>query len=192
MSIPEPRPARAGLGAVLRASVVAGLVAGLLCGIVWVIGAVFGTNFEVATAGSDDLQRINVLMAIGVPVLVAAIAGPLAAVLFRGPASFLWVLLFGTMLTFLSLALPLFQPSDVTWPTRLWLSVMHLLTGLIVVPVIAAAVGGRAIALMPRRPGGGGGNGAVIVGEVIETDVAFPRTDRDLPGESDRGGSPRF
>jgi hypothetical protein len=101
------------------------------------------------------------------------------------------VLLFGTMLTFLSLALPLFQPSDVTWPTRLWLSVMHLLTGLIVVPVIAAAVGGRAIALMPRRPGTAGG-GAVIVGEVIEADVDFPRTDRERPGDADRRPSSGF
>lgn len=187
MSMPASPPVRIGLGPVFRASVIAGLVAGLLCGIVWVIAAVFQTDFEVATIGWDELRSVNILMAIGVPVLVAAIAGPLAALLFRGPAAFLWVLLFGAMLTVLSLALPLFQPSEVTWPTRLWLCVMHLLTGLIVVPVIAAAVGGRALALMPRRPGSAESGGPVVIGEVIETDIDFPgQIDRDVPGESPR------
>lgn len=153
------------IGPVVRASAIAGLVAGILCAFLWIIGSVFGTNFEVQPFGSDQLMKVTLISVILFPVVVAVIAALIAGLLFRGPGAFLWVLLFGFALTLISLAIPLLQPSDVTWPTRLWLSAMHLLTGLIVVPVVAAAVGGRALAGWSP---GGPERAVIIQGEAIE------------------------
>jgi len=159
------QPARLPVGPVIRASAIAGLVAGILCALLWIIGSVFGTDFEVQPYGSDELMKVTLISVILVPIVVAVVAALIAALLFRGPGAFLWVLLFGFALTLISLAMPLLQPSDVTWPTRLWLSTMHLITGLVVVPVVAAAVGGRALAGWSP---GGPERAVIIQGEAVE------------------------
>lgn len=170
---------RGAMGPVLRASLIAGLVAGIGCVFLWGIGSLFGTNFEVQPARSDSLQQVTFFACLLIPVVVAGVAGSLAYLLFRGPGAFLWILLLGFGLTLLSLFLPLLQPTDVTWPTKLWLSLMHLVTGLIVVPVVAVAVGGRTLfgrAVVPGAP-----YGEVIVGEVIEVDEVIERDDPPRP-----------
>jgi hypothetical protein len=167
------------VGSVIRAGMIAGLVAGILCAILWGIGSLFGTDFEVQTAGSDGLRKVTLPMVLLVPVLVGAVSSAVAAFLFRGPGAFLWVLLLGFLLTIVSLGLPLFQPSDVTWPTRLWLSTMHLVTGLVVVPVVALAVGGRTLSqFVPRSSGP-----TIVRGEVIEVDeIVVDTTTPDARG----------
>jgi hypothetical protein len=162
----EPAPIT--VGSVVRAGTIAGLVAGIVCAVLWGIGSLFGTNFEVKPLGSDELQSVGLIAVLLVPVLVGAVASAAAAFLFRGPGAFLWVLLLGFALTLVSVGAPLFQPSDVTWPTRLWLSSMHLVTGLIVVPVVALAVGGRTMSQFVRRSAPP--TGTVVVGEAIIVD----------------------
>jgi hypothetical protein len=185
MSTPNAAPVRSGYGAVLRASLIAGLVAGILCVFLWGIGSLFGTEFEVQPAGSDALQPVTFWAALFFPVVTAGIAGSIAYFLFRGPGAFLWILLIGFALTLLSLFVPLLQPSDVTWPTKLWLASMHLVTGLIVVPVIAVTVGGRTLfgrlGPPPSAYGPESGGGPVIVGEVIEVDEVVVREDPPAP-----------
>ena len=51
------------------------------------------------------------------------------------------VLVLGTLLGIISLAAPLLQPDTVTWPTKLWLVVMHVETWVIIVPQVARVVG---------------------------------------------------
>jgi hypothetical protein len=169
--------ARPGLGSVVRAGVIAGLVAGILCAIIWLIAKLFGTDFMVSTAMSDQLRSVGLLAVILVPVLVGLVASTVAALLFRGVGAVLWVLLLGFALTLISLGLPLVQPSDVTWPTRLWLCLMHLVTGLVVVPVIALAVGGRNFALLSLRPRPAG-TGTVVVEDVVISDVVISDDDQ--------------
>jgi hypothetical protein len=185
MSTPNAARVRSGYGAVLRASLIAGLVAGILCVFLWGIGSLFGTDFEVQPAGSDTLQPVTFWAALFFPVVTAGIAGSIAYFLFRGPGAFLWILLIGFALTLLSLFVPLLQPSDVTWPTKLWLASMHLVTGLIVVPVIAVTVGGRTLfgrlGPPPSAYGPASGGGPVIVGEVIEVDEVVVRDDPPTP-----------
>lgn len=187
MSSPSVSAERSGYGAVLRASVIAGLVAGILCVFLWGIGSLFGTEFEVQPAGSDALRPVTFWACLLLPVITAAIAGSIAYLLFRGPAAFLWILLLGFALTLLSLFVPLLQPSDVTWPTKLWLSAMHLVTGLIVVPVVAVTVGGRTLfgrlGPPPSPYGAESTGGTVILGEVIEVDEVVIDDDRP-PGSS--------
>jgi hypothetical protein len=192
MSMPtEPAPIT--IGSVVRAGTIAGLVAGILCAILWGIGSLFGTNFEVKPLGSDELQSVTLVAAILVPVLVGAVSSAAAAFLFRGPGAFLWVLLLGFALTIVSVGAPLFQPDDVTWPTRLWLAAMHLVTGLIVVPVVALAVGGRTMSQFMRRSAPPAGpvvvGEAVIVEDVIVVDDAAP-TDPPRTSDGDRGIDP--
>jgi hypothetical protein len=181
---------RSGYGAVLRACLIAGLIAGVLCAFLWGIGSLFGTEFEVQPAGSDSLQPVTFWACLLFPIVTAGVTGSIAYVLFRGPGAFLWILLIGFALTLLSLFIPLLQPSDVTWPTKLWLSSMHLVTGLIVVPVVAVTVGGRTLfgRLGPPTSGYGDGytGGHVVAGEVIEVDEVVVRDDdpRGTPGPS--------
>jgi hypothetical protein len=164
--MPASRWEQPGVGSVVRAGTIAGLIAGILCSILWAIGALFGTEFEVQPPGSDDLRDVTLPLVLLTPVLVGAIVSAVAAFLFRGPGAFLWVLLLGFVLTIISLGLPLFQPSGVTWPTRLWLVSMHLVTGLVIVPVVALAVAGRTLSqLVPRSSGP-----MVVQGEVIDVE----------------------
>lgn len=190
MTMPAAPPQRPGIGSVVRAGVIAGLVAGILCAIIWLIAKLFGTEFMVMTARSEELTEVTVWMAFIVPVLVGLIVSPLAALLFRGVAAVLWVMLIGFFVTLISLGVPLFQPDDVTWPTRLWLSLMHLAAGLIIVPVVALAVGGRNFALLSLRPRTSGVEGTtVIVEDIVISDVVLSEQDDD--GHHDpRGNGP--
>ncbi len=129
---------------VVRTGVIAGVFAGFLCEVMYGIGRIFGTNFEVKTGSSDQLTSIPPFMPFVLPLVVAVLAALVVALLFRRAGGAFWVLTLGFMLTILSLGLPLFQPSTVTWPTKIWLLLMHLTTGVIVVPALA-------FSLRPRR-----------------------------------------
>lgn len=177
-SVQPPAPS---VGSVVRAGAIAGIVAGFLCALMYGVGRVFGTDFQVTVGGSDQLRDVSFLGVFVAPIVVGALSAYVAALLFRRPSGFLFVLLFGFAFTVLSLFVPLIQPSDVTWPTRLWLVAMHLVTGVIVVPVVAFAVAARSfrmssfgqptsfvvidgVVVEETRP-----SGQVIQGEVIES-----------------------
>ena len=131
---------------IVRTGLIAGVFAGFLCEVMYGIGRIFGTNFEVKTGSSDQLAALPPFMPFVLPLVVAVLAALVVALLFRRAGGAFWVLTLGFMLTILSLGIPLFQPSGVTWPTKIWLVLMHLVTGAIVVPALA-------FSLRPRRAG---------------------------------------
>ena len=130
---------------IVRSGLIAGVFAGFLCEVMYGIGRLFGTNFEVKNSNSDQLQALPPFSPFLVPVVVALLAALVVAWLFRRPGGAFWVFTLGFMLTILSLGVPLFQPSAVTWPTRFWLVLMHLTTGLIVVSALAFSLRPRPV-----------------------------------------------
>ena len=74
--------------------------------------------------------------------MVAGVIGAIAALLVRGRRAagriVLWV---GTALAVVSLSLPLLPPGATDLSAKIWLSVMHVITWLFVVPQVARIVG---------------------------------------------------
>jgi hypothetical protein len=74
--------------------------------------------------------------------LIAGIAGAALAAIFLGVRGCRrWVFWLGTAAMVLSLASPLLQPDAVSWGTRIWLAIMHIVTWFLVVPQVARVVG---------------------------------------------------
>jgi hypothetical protein len=74
--------------------------------------------------------------------LIAALAGALLASLARGfrhaGRLVFWI---GTLIAVASCLIPLLQPQDVGWATRILIIVMHVVTWFLVVPQIARIIG---------------------------------------------------
>jgi len=124
---------------VLRAGLTTGVTAGLLCWLLYGIASLFGTDFDVQ--GPDGLRHIPWIAVLVLPVVSALVFGLLASALRKKNNCGRTTRIVGYALGVLSLAGPVLQPADVTWPTRIWLIVMHLLTMLLVVPQVARVVG---------------------------------------------------
>ncbi len=127
--------------AVLIAGWVTGVTAGIVCIILRVIAGIFGTAFMVTRPGSTELQPVPWLAVLLVPVVVGVVGSLVAAVFLGVKGCQRWVFWLGTAAMVLSLASPLIQPEAVTWPTRIWLVVMHVVTWGIIVPQVARVVG---------------------------------------------------
>lgn len=127
--------------AVLTAGWVTGLTAGIICLLMRVIAGLFGTEFLVMRPGSTDLTAIPWLMIFVLPI-VCGLAGSLVAAIFLGVRGCQrWVFWLGTGIMIASLASPLLQPDTVTWPTKIWLCLMHVVAWGIIVPQVARVVG---------------------------------------------------
>ena len=73
---------------------------------------------------------------------MCGLVGSLVAAIFLGVRGCQrWVFWLGTGVLLVSLTGPLLQPDGVTWPTRIWLALMHLVTWGLVVPQVARVVG---------------------------------------------------
>lgn len=126
---------------VLTAGWVTGLTAGIVCLLIRAVTGLFGVDYQVARPGSDGLQPVPWLAVLLVP-LVCGVIGSLVAAIFLGVKGCQrWVFWLGTAVLVVSLVSPLMQPDAVTWPTRIWLSIMHVVTWFIVVPQVARVVG---------------------------------------------------
>ncbi len=129
---------------VFMAGWVTGLTAAIVCLILRGIATLFGTEFLVQPlfpSGSSQLEPVPWAATFVVP-LMAGIAGAAVAAVFLGVKGCRrWVFWLGTAALFISLTSPLIQPDDVTWPTKIWLSLMHVVTWILVVPQIARVVG---------------------------------------------------
>lgn len=140
--IPPPIAAVPRLSDVLRAGLVTGVTAAILCSVLWAIGALFGTNFEVAAFGSaTNLMMITPIQIVIVAMLSALAFAAIAASLRKRRGCRLMVLLLGYAGGLASLIAVFTQPDAVTWPTKIWLALMHLLVMVIVVPQVARVVG---------------------------------------------------
>lgn len=125
---------------VLRAGLTSGVTASLLCWLLFGIATLFGTDFDVRMAG-DDLRHLPWFLVLITPLTAALVFALIATALRRRPNCRRSTLILGYALGAASLVPVLLQPGDVTWPTRIWLVVFHLLTTVLVVPAVARIVG---------------------------------------------------
>jgi hypothetical protein len=137
--IGPPSSANPRLRFLMYAALVTGIWSGLLSLVVYGIGRAAGVSFEVASMGSS-LQPVTWVACLILPIATAVVVALLSALL-RGRRHagriVFWVF---TVLAVLSLWGPLAQPSDVSWPTRMLLALMHVITWFLVVPQIARIV----------------------------------------------------
>ncbi len=139
--IAPPRSAIPTTKAVLTAGWVTGLTAGIVCLLMRLIAGLFGVEFLVARPGSEELSPVPWALVLLTPVVVG-VGGALVAAIFLGVRGCQrWVFWLGTAAVVVSLASPLLQPPGVTWPTRIWLALMHLVTWFLIVPQVARVVG---------------------------------------------------
>jgi hypothetical protein len=141
--IPPPRSAIPTTRNMLRAGLVTGVTAAIVCSMAAFVGWIFRVDFLVSPSftADNDLVPLPWISVALVP-LIAGLVGSLAAAALLGVRrARKLVLVFGTLIAILSLAAPLLQPNTVTWPTKLWLVLMHIEAWLIIVPQVARVVG---------------------------------------------------
>ncbi len=129
------------LSDVLRAGLVTGVTASLLCWLLYGIGTLFGTDFDVQTLGRDDLTHVSWYQILIAPTAAALLFALLASALRGRRNCRRTTLMLGYLLGAVSLLAPLLQPADVTWPTKIWLAIFHIVTIALVVPQVARVVG---------------------------------------------------
>lgn len=136
-----PTAANPTLRQLLYAAVVTGGWSGLLCLLVYAIASVLHVDFVLMTPSGDVEVRVPWYSFLLVP-LAFAVIGALLGSLTRG-----WryagriVYWLGTLVALGTTVVPLTQPADVAWSTRIILVVMHVVTWFLVVPQIARIVG---------------------------------------------------
>lgn len=139
--IAPPKSANPTLRFLLYAAALTGGWSALLCLLVYGIGRALGVPFEVQSAVGGGLTVVPWLLILIVPLLAAAIGALLSALMLGRRNARRVVYWGGTLLALISLALPLRQPVDVIWSTRIWLAILHLITWFLVVPQLARIVG---------------------------------------------------
>ena len=121
------------------AGLVTGGLAGLVCLVLYGIARLFGAPMEIDTM--DGVAVVPWFLVLIIPVL-AGVIGAIAALLLRGRrAAGRTVFWAGTTLAVASLSLLLLPPGATDLSTKIWLSVMHVITWLFVVPQVARIVG---------------------------------------------------
>lgn len=141
--VAPPMSARPGLVALLKAALVTGITAGLISLLFYGIGSLFGTDFDVLPYGGevdDELQHVQWWMAAVVPVFAALVYALASGLLLNRRHNRRIAVIAGYLVGLASLALPLLQ-TEATWPTKVWLALMHLVTILLVVPNVARVLG---------------------------------------------------
>lgn len=139
--VPPPIEAAPRFSDVLRAGLTTGVTASLVCWLLYGIASLFGTDFDVRIGVGDDLRHVPWWLVLLVPTVSAMAFALVASGLRKRRGCRHTTALLGYALGVLSLLPLALQPSDVTWPTRLWLALMHVVTIVLVVPQIARVVG---------------------------------------------------
>lgn len=140
-AIPPPKSAIPTTRNVLTAGLVTGATASLVCLLMRIVAWAFRADFlATIPVKGHELTPVPWQAVVLVP-LLAALLGSFAAAAFLGirhAQAIVFVL--GTAVALISLVAPLFQDGT-TWPTRIWLVLMHVATWAIVVPQVARIVG---------------------------------------------------
>lgn len=139
--VPPPIEAAPRFSDVLRAGLTTGVTSGLVCWLLYGIASLFGTDFDASTGIRDGLEHISWHLVLLTPVVSALAFALLASGLRKRRGCHQTTVMVGFVLGGLSLLPVLLQPAAVTWPTRIWLLLMHLVTILLVVPQVARVVG---------------------------------------------------
>jgi hypothetical protein len=129
------------LSSVLRAGVVTGITASLVCWLLYGIASLFGTDFDVRMGFGDGLTHVAWYQILMVPLLSGVVFAGMAAGLRRHPNCRRNALLIGYALGAVSLLAVVLQPAEVTWPTKIWLAIFHIVTIVLVVPQVARVIG---------------------------------------------------
>lgn len=135
--IPPPIEAVPRLSDVLRAGLVTGITSALICWLLFGIARLFGTDMTVTVAGEQ--QSVAWWQVLTSTIISALVFSLLAAAFRKRRGCKRTTAIVGYVLGLASLAIPLIQGD--TWPTKIWLAILHVITMLIVVPQVARVVG---------------------------------------------------
>lgn len=137
--VAPPSSARPGVRTMAYAALVTGAWSGVLSLAIYGFARLIGVPMQVEIAGS--LQTVPWSAVLLVPIIAAEV-GAIASLVVRGwnfaGRIVFWV---GTLVAFLSLTPLVFAPADVPVSTLLWLTSLHVITWLLVVPQIARIIG---------------------------------------------------
>jgi len=134
-----PSSARPGVRTMAYAALVTGGWSGLVCLVLFGIARLFGVPMQVEIAGAT--QTVSWFAVLLLPLLAAEV-GAIAALIVRGvPQAGRIVFWGGTALAIASLAPLVVQPESVPLSTLVWLTILHVVTWLLVVPQIARIIG---------------------------------------------------
>ncbi|MGA0979592.1 MAG: DUF6069 family protein [Candidatus Nanopelagicales bacterium] len=139
--VPPPASSVPHTSTLVYAGVVTGAWSGLLSLTIYGLGRLLGVPFEVMSPGSESLQVVPWFIMLLVPLLAALVGALLAALMLGRRHARRIVFWAGTGIAVLTCAIPLVQPDDVLWSTRIWLLIPHVITWFLVVPQIARIVG---------------------------------------------------
>ncbi|MGA1481076.1 MAG: DUF6069 family protein [Candidatus Nanopelagicales bacterium] len=139
--VPPPASSVPHTSNLVYAGVVTGAWSGLLSLTIYGLGRLLGVPFEVMSPGSESLQVVPWSIMLLVPLLAALVGALLAALMLGRRHARRIVFWAGTGIAVLTCAIPLVQPDDVLWSTRIWLLIPHVITWFLVVPQIARIVG---------------------------------------------------
>ena len=139
--VPPPASSVPHTSNLVYAGVVTGAWSGLLSLTIYGLGRLIGVPFEVMSPGSESLQVVPWFIMLLVPLLAALVGALLAALMLGRRHARRIVFWAGTGIAVLTCAIPLVQPDDVLWSTRIWLLIPHVITWFLVVPQIARIVG---------------------------------------------------
>lgn len=139
--VPPPASSVPHTSNLVYAGVVTGAWSGLLSLTIYGLGRLLGVPFEVMSPGSESLQVVPWFLMLIVPLLAALVGALLAALMLGRRHARRIVFWAGTGIAVLTCAIPLVQPDDVLWSTRIWLLIPHVITWFLVVPQIARIVG---------------------------------------------------
>lgn len=139
--VPPPASSVPHTSNLVYAGVVTGAWSGLLSLTIYGLGRLLGVPFEVMSPGTESLQVVPWFLMLLVPLLAALVGALLAALMLGRRHARRVVFWAGTGIAVLTCAIPLVQPDDVLWSTRIWLLIPHVITWFLVVPQIARIVG---------------------------------------------------
>lgn len=120
---------------------VTGLTAGIVCLLLRIVAGLFGTEFLVAEPGDRRNLAVGWMSAFAVPLVAGLLAAVLGAIFLGVSNCRRWVFWIGTAALLVTVASPWVWALEATWPTRVWLAVMQVLTWVLVVPQVARVVG---------------------------------------------------
>ncbi|MCB0919990.1 MAG: hypothetical protein KDC39_15630 [Actinobacteria bacterium] len=136
-----PRSAIPSTRHVMYAATVTGITSSIVCLVLRFLAWIFRVDFHVILPGDIDLDTSSWALVIILPFAAAMISGLVTALFLGVPGCRGWILLLGTAGLLVCLVYPFLQPEATTWPTRVFVILMELVTYVLVIPQLARVVG---------------------------------------------------
>ena len=139
--IPPPLESTPGLADVGRAGLVTAVTSSLVCWIFFGIGTLFGTEFDIHIFGMSGVAHLPWYLVLVLTFTLVMLYALVASGFRDRRGCRRWCLLVGYSLGAVGIAAWLFQPEEVTWPTRIWLILCVVATTWLSAGPIARVVG---------------------------------------------------